>query len=227
MIIVATGGVGEDELLSGRLACECGGCLAPWGYARRRMVRGVADLVRPRRGRCGSCSATHVLLPASCLARRADGVDVIGQALVMAAQGAGARPIALFLDRPMETVRGWLRAARVNAGRLVGLFTGLVVELDSLAPVILPGVASVIGGVVDALGRLVAAFQRRVAGGRPGLTVAVWRMASMVTGGLLLSGRLWGGGPTRTSPDGDGGDLSGSRAGAHDARHRGRQGKSP
>ncbi len=46
----------------------------------------------------------------ACLPRRRDGVEVIGEALLAKAQGAGHRTIAARLERPPVTVRGWLRA---------------------------------------------------------------------------------------------------------------------
>ena len=75
---------------------------------------------------------THVLLAVSCLLRRADGVDVIGAALRAKASGAGHRPIAQRLERPVSTVRGWLRAFAGNAEKVRAAFTGLLVELDPL-----------------------------------------------------------------------------------------------
>ena len=65
--------------------------------------------LRPRRSLCMRCRCTHVLLPASTLVRRADTVVVIGQALLAKAGGAGHRRIAALLNRPVSTVRGWLR----------------------------------------------------------------------------------------------------------------------
>ena len=57
----------ETALLGGELGCPALGCgrLAPWGWARRRMVRseGGAAGLRPRRSRCMDCLQTHVLLP--------------------------------------------------------------------------------------------------------------------------------------------------------------------
>ena len=97
-------GTDEDEvdrvLRAGGLACPgCSGVLAPWGYARRRKVRAEGEVwrLRPRRSRCsaaGGCGRTHVLLPTSCLVRRADSVAVIGAALVDRAAGLGHRRIA-------------------------------------------------------------------------------------------------------------------------------------
>src|SRR5260370_26658127 len=58
------------DLAAGRVGCpHCGGTLTPWASARTRPVRlrdGSHRLVRPRRGRCGSCPRRPVLLPAWC-----------------------------------------------------------------------------------------------------------------------------------------------------------------
>ena len=43
--------------------------------------------------------------------RRADSTEVIGHALAAKAAGAGFRTIAAALDRPVSTVRAWLRRA--------------------------------------------------------------------------------------------------------------------
>ena len=76
-----------------------------------RVIRGESGIgwrLRPRRSRCGGCGVTHVLLPVSCLLRRADGVAVIWAALAASAAGAGYRKIAAGLGCPASTVRGWL-----------------------------------------------------------------------------------------------------------------------
>lgn len=103
----------EADLAAGRLCCPgCDGPLAPWGYAREREVRmldGVRAL-RPRRACCRHCERTHVLMPAWAVARRRDGAEVIGEALLAKANGDGHRRIAARLGRPPATVRGWLRA---------------------------------------------------------------------------------------------------------------------
>lgn len=171
----------DRRLLGGELVCPCGGGLAPWGYARERRVRGVGGL-RPRRARCGACSATHVLLAVSCLMRRADGVDVIGQALRAKAAGLGHRPIAEQLGRPVSTVRGWLRAFARNAETVRLMFTRLLVELDlQTAP--LPSRSSVFADAVEAIGACAAAARRRL--GVVG-AVSPWQLAAAVTGGRLL-----------------------------------------
>src|SRR6266496_403062 len=65
----------------------------------------------------GQARATHVLLPAWCLLRRADAAAVIGAALEAGAAGDGHRKIAGLVSRPAPTVRGWLRrfAGRAEA----------------------------------------------------------------------------------------------------------------
>jgi hypothetical protein len=103
----------EAALEAGGVLCpNCGQPLARWGWAREREVRtrDGGRLVRPRRAHCSRCERTHVLLPASCVPRRRDCSEVIGQALVAKSQGTGHRTIAARLDRPPGTVRGWLRA---------------------------------------------------------------------------------------------------------------------
>jgi len=66
----------------------------------------------PQGARCFSCGATHVLLPAGLVLRRADTVEVIGTALAVKARGSGHRTIAARLGRPASTVRRWLRRTR-------------------------------------------------------------------------------------------------------------------
>src|SRR6266478_6597972 len=93
----------ERQLACGELVCpSCGGVLGGWGNARLRRVRiaeGPDAVLVPRRSRCRRCAATHVLLPAWCLLRRADAVVVIGAALEAAAAGDGHRKIAGVVGR--------------------------------------------------------------------------------------------------------------------------------
>ena len=106
----------ETALAAGTLACPgCARPLRPWGHARSRTVRdhGTTRLaLRPRRARCRACRVTHVLLPTAATLRRADSTAVIGSALLASARGAGFRRIAAELDRPLSTVRRWVRAVR-------------------------------------------------------------------------------------------------------------------
>lgn len=175
----------ERRLRAGELACPCGGPLAPWGHARERVVRGVGRL-RPRRTRCGVCAVTHVLLAVSCLLRRADGVDVIGAALRMKAAGAGHRPIAVVLERPCSTVRGWLRAFAGNGEAVRAVFTALLVRLDPITGP-LRGYQSPLADAVEVIGACAAAARRRL--GVVG-AVSAWQLAAAVTFGLLLAPAL-------------------------------------
>src|SRR5712672_1988299 len=117
----------ERQLAGGELACpSCGGVLGGWGNGRQRPVRtaeGPDAVLVPRRSRCRGCGATHVLLPAWCLLRRADEGAVIGSALQAAAAGAGHRTIAAGLGRPASTVRGWLRRFAGRAEEVRVFFT--------------------------------------------------------------------------------------------------------
>ncbi len=105
----------ERTLQAGRIRCPvCPGVLRPHGHGRTRTVRGVGDdrvSVTPRRARCADCGATQILLPTALTVRRADTTEVIGNALVAKAGGAGYRTIAARIGRPVTTVRRWLRRA--------------------------------------------------------------------------------------------------------------------
>jgi hypothetical protein len=173
----------EGLLLGGELLCpSCEGVLRPWGHARWRSSRRERDSVRhrPRRASCSACAKTHVLLPAAWLSRRADGVSVIGAALLAKAAGAGHRPIAAALGRAPATVRGWLRRFAARAEDLRVLFIGLLHALDpEPAPLVVTG--SVFADAVESLGRAAAAAVRRLGTSSP------WEFASRASAGRLLA----------------------------------------
>jgi Domain of unknown function (DUF6431) len=175
----------ERELVAGRLACPaCGGMLARWGRARERQVRGRDGVSRvvPRRARCRGCQRTHVLLPVTCLARRADEAGVIGQALEAKAAGAGHRVIAEVLGRPASTVRGWLRALASRAEQVRSVFTALAVSLVTDPP--LPAAAgSPVGDAVAAIAAAASAAAQFLVVGE----VARWQLAAAATCGMLLA----------------------------------------
>lgn len=174
----------EAGLAAGRLCCPSCRCrLARWGFARPRLVRGVGRLV-PRRARCVApgCRATHVLLPVSCLLRRADAVVVVGAAVELAAAGVGCRRVAARLGRPASTVRGWLGRF---AGRAVRLRAALGVLLRAVAgdPPRLVDAVCPLAGVVGVLAAVAA-----VAAGRWSVPVlSRWELLSFLTGGGLLA----------------------------------------
>jgi hypothetical protein len=178
----------ERLLSEGRLACPvCGGQLRGWGHARPRVIRGEGGIgwrLVPRRARCAGCRGTHVLLPVSVLARRADAVWVIGAALAAAAAGRGHRPVAERLGRPAATVRGWLRRFASRAEVLRAGFTGLACALDP--DPVLPGPAgSPAGDAVAAIAAAAAAAARRW--GRDALVLSAWELAAAVSSGRLLA----------------------------------------
>ena len=175
----------ERRLVAGEVACPgCAGVLAGWGHARARVIRGESRRlrVRPRRARCGGCGVTHVLLPLGMLLRRADAVGVVGAAIAAKAAGAGARPIAGLLGRPLGTVREWLRrfGGRVEAVR--GWFTTLLcaVAPDPVAP---QPAGSVWADAVAAMRATAVAVAARFA-----VTgVTVWQVVGAACGGRLLA----------------------------------------
>jgi AcrR family transcriptional regulator len=123
-----------------------------------------------------------VLLPAQLLSRRADAGVVIGRALEESAAGAGHRKIAEQLERPVSTVRGWLRALARNAGRVRERFTSLAASLVTDPP--LPAPAG--SPLADAVAAVAAAAT--AAAMLPGVrAVARWELAAAVTCGLLLA----------------------------------------
>lgn len=176
----------EAALAAGRIGCpRCPGALAGWGWARTRVVRGAGGPIslRPRRGRCSGCGVTHVLLPVSVLARRADAVEVIGAALAARASGAGWRSIAARLGRAGETVRGWLRRFAERAEAVRVFFTVLLVGV-AIDPVPAAAAGSRFAdAVASVLAMAVGAGSRW-----PGMVaLSPWRIACAACGGRLLS----------------------------------------
>ena len=176
----------ERRLAGGEFECPlCGGVLARWGHARSRVLRGLRGptRVRPRRGRCGGCGATHVLLPVFALLRRADLAEVIGAALAAKAMGKGVRPIAVATGRAAGTVRGWLRRFGSRAEAVRAFFTRLLVAVgvDPVPPA--PGLSPFADAAAAVAGAAAAALSRW-----PGIgEVTPWRLASAASGGRLLS----------------------------------------
>jgi hypothetical protein len=125
-----------------------------------------------------------VLLPVSCLLRRADGAEVIGAGLAGKAAGRGHRPVAAALGVPAATVRRWFAAFDAAAAALRSVLAVVAAELDPLAgplPVHPGGVAA---EAVELAGVVAAAARRRL--GVVG-AVAAWELVAAVTGGRLLA----------------------------------------
>jgi hypothetical protein len=185
MTVGADAAVVERRLVAGELACPgCAGVLARWGYARVRVVRAGSGRVslRPRRAVCRRCRSTHVLLPVGLLLRRADGVEVVGAAIAAKATGLGARPIAALLDRPLGTVREWLRRFGCRSEAVRAWFTRLLCAV-AVDPV-MPGPAeSAWADAMAAIRAAVAAVVSRFAV----TTVTVWQVVGAASAGRLLA----------------------------------------
>jgi hypothetical protein len=82
--------------------------------------------VTPDRARCRACRVSHVLLPAGWLPRRGYDVEIVGAALLAAAEGAGYRRAASRVDVPASTVRDWIHAARDGAAGLISAVSRVI-----------------------------------------------------------------------------------------------------
>jgi hypothetical protein len=164
----------------------CGTALRPWGYARARFVRELGSggrWWRPRRAWCGPCSATHVLLPATLVARRKDSAEVIGTAVMAKLDGSGHRSIARSLGRPAATVRGWLRRFEAGAERLRLRAATWAASLDPLAAPARPAGSS-LGDALEALACVRRSLVLRFGSG-PGSAASVWSELNFLAAGLL------------------------------------------
>jgi len=137
VIVACTTERAEQLLTNGDLRCpRCqSGQLSAWGYGRRRTVRdldGTTITVQPRRTRCQSCLSTHIVMPAALQPRHADTTAVIGTALLHKAKGLGYRRIAAAIERPVSTVRRWLR--RLPPEHLERIYQGGTTHLLALDP---------------------------------------------------------------------------------------------
>lgn len=195
----------ELNLSRGQLSCPgCAGRLGPWGWARPRSVRDVmgdvGHVVRhhPRRARCVGCKLTHVLLPVSLAARRADTAAVIASAIeAKTVEGLGHRVIAAKLGRPASTVRGWLRAFASCSGLITDAFAQLMVWAASDAARIWPAPAVGSAGALSALLAYAEAVKQRF-----GVVVTVaWVEAGIAAcNGSLFCGPWWVGRPNTNAP---------------------------
>lgn len=179
----------EEDLRAGRLRCPvCGGELRPWAKVSRRMVRHAEreENFEPRRSICRDCRSTHVLLPDVCLAGRLDSAEVIARALSAKARGRGHALIARTLDRPVSTVRGWLRRFGAMAERIRSHMTIWAVFLDASLGAIEPA-GSPFADALEASALAARAASLRLRRRHP----SSW-MARLSAGGLLSNtNRPW------------------------------------
>ena len=113
---------------------------------------------------------TQVLLPVWCLPRCGYGVEVVGAALLAAAEGAGHRRAAAAVDAPVGTVRGWLRAVRAGAPTLTARAV-VVAEAAGAGPfpdrAPAPWAGRALPEAVSALGAAARAFALTLSTPRP------------------------------------------------------------
>lgn len=172
---------------AGTLDCRAEGCdgrLGPWGHARPRRLRvggGRYETHTPRRVRCRVCGRSHVVVSTCSYPRRPDSVETVAAALLGAVDGLGHRRIAERVGLPATTVRGWLRRARVNCEAVRADATVATCRLDPMAGAFEP-TGSVLGDMVDAVGRAVSAWVLRF-----GPVPAPWRLAVALTGAAILA----------------------------------------
>jgi hypothetical protein len=123
-----------------------------------------------------------------------DGVEVIGEALDLRAQGLGYRKIAGALGRTISTVRGWLRRAGSRLEEIRVFFTrwGVRIAIDLPGGVGGPacGPEPDVGSSAwaDALGAIGACHAGLVQ--RFSVTTTKWQVAAAMTSGALL-GPSW------------------------------------
>jgi hypothetical protein len=177
-------------------ALRCPTCLVwlmHWGgYWRWLRAPLLIERIWIRRGRCAVCRRTHALLPDLVLARRLDGVAVIGRGIALRViANLGLRPIATQLDVPHSTVRTWWQRFRARSPTTLAQCSALAVALDGTA------VMLVTNGERAALDALQVAWQRA----QVRFSEAVgelWRFWSRISGGEALGANTtspWAGGP--------------------------------
>jgi transposase-like protein len=123
-----------------------------------------------------------VLLPDVALLRRQDEAAVIGAAIEAKVAGQGYRRIAARLGVHADTVRGWLRRFAERAELVRAHFMRCAVALDPGLGAMLPAGS----GVADALEAVAVAARAWVLRFGPG---DPWRIASRLSGGVLLATR--------------------------------------
>ena len=165
------------------LCPRCSSLMGFWsGYERSVRAGGRCHRLWIVRARCLACRVSHALLPSFALVGRLDVVETIGQALVdVAAGGISIGGVAVRLDVPFRTVRGWVRRFRARASLWWSGFAALTVELGGAIPARWPSGLS--AAAIAAMGWAHrAAFARHEM--RTGL---LWAFVSVVCGGALIT----------------------------------------
>ena len=161
---------------------RCGASMTWWsGYRRFVRAGGACGAIFVPRVLCRGCDKTDAVLPAFVLSGRLDVVETIGEVISEVVDGrAGVRPVALRLDVPHTTARGWVRRFVARGVELWVAFVSLAVDLGI-------EVLSVLGdtgrGAFGAIGAAFGAATLLAGWGALGR----WRFASAVSGGSLIA----------------------------------------
>lgn len=163
----------------------CPGCSVPmafWsGYHRSVRVDGLFHRLWICRARCSGCAVSHALLPSFLLIGRQDTVGVIGEALADVSAGLSIERVAVRVDVPFTTVRGWVRRFAGRAAMWLSGFAALAVEFGGVTPARWPSTPT--AGAVAAMGWA----HRAAAVRQPVLTPSLWGFVSVVCGGALIT----------------------------------------
>ena len=130
-----------------------------------------------------------MLLSVNLAARRADGAAVIAAAIEAKwVEGVGHRVIASRLDRPVSTVRGWLRAFASSAAAMRRAFT-LWLARDAPDPAALwPAQTITVAG--QAMSVVVVAYSQMFAV-RFGIVMVPWHAAGLAAAGPWFFSAPW------------------------------------
>lgn len=175
----------ERRLLRGLLHCPCSGVLAPWGHATTRLIDDGSRLVEvtPRRGRCRSCRATHVLLPVWLFVRRAFAGALMWACVLARAGGSKIAAIGSRFGVGASTLASWLRRITGRAGWWRQVLVGELGRVDGQVRQFVPA-GSALGDAVAVLDAVLVALRGRDA---QMTTVTPWELASHLTRAHLFA----------------------------------------
>jgi hypothetical protein len=175
----------ERRLCRGLLRCPCSGVLGPWGHACERTIRfgSLRWSVRPRRARCRSCRATHVLLPATLFVRRAFAGALMWACVLARAAGSKIAAIGSRFGVRTSTVASWLHRFTGRAGWWRQVLMDVLALVDGQVRRFVPA-RSVLGDAIVVLDGVLAALRGRDA---RMVTLTAWELASHLTRAHLFA----------------------------------------
>ena len=142
--------------------------------------------MRPRRARCRSCRATHVLLPVWLFSRRAWAGVVMWACVLARLAGVKIAAIAARAGVAASTVGSWLRRIGGRAEWWRQLLMGVLAMLDPRARRVDPA-GSPLADAVAVLDALLALLRTR---DHEMATLTLWELASHLTRAHLFAPSL-------------------------------------